>query len=439
MPTLAGINGGSLTADVLGGYQQGQEIKRASKNMEIQQAQEDRSAAKDQAAMAKEAQYQALLGEAYPQGQQGQQGQGEAVDTSPQALAQLASRYPERFKAVNESMGLISDQQKQEAAQFAFDLSNTPEEQRSGKIDARVRTLEVQGRNAFDTKQLYGMPFDEQNQALNVAQIASLPVEKRLEFMKGPKPTSLQQNLLAAGYVEGTKEWNDAIMQSVLKPNTSVNIESARVNEEQKKLAGVQAKRFETIVGEAESASKTLSSLSQLENIDVDSGALAPLKAGLAAVISDLGFSGMAGKIANVGNSQAYDAVSGRLVQDVLNAAKGPQTDDDAKRAARTISNLGDDPKARKFKLDSLRALALRQEQRGSFISNKIDEGATFSQANKEWNDYTKSTPNLSGSIKNQSTGLPLFFYQFEEIARQNKPNATAEEIQNAWRKANGR
>ena len=61
------------------------------------------------------------------------------------------------------------------------------------------------------------------------------------------------------------------------------------------------------------------------------------------------------------------------------------------------------------------------------------DEGMKPSQINKEWRDFTASTPNLSNVITGPD-GLPMYYFQFKDIARERQPGITDSEIAEAWR-----
>lgn len=209
------------------------------------------------------------------------------------------------------------------------------------------------------------------------------------------------------------------------------------VGEEQKAIAKVQAQRFSDVMSEGRNAESSLETLDQLDAIDIKTGALEPLKASLAAVAE--GFGVDASGLADVATAQALGAVSNRMVNDVLNAAKGPQTEGDALRAKKTIRSLGDDPLAGQFKSDSLRALALRKVEQADFIGEEISNGKTFTAADKAWREFKKKTPNLSEVIKNPETGLPIFFYQFKENAKRVREGITDEEIIKAWRQAHAK
>lgn len=177
---------------LLGSFASGRQFKQQQQAAEAQAA--------------RNTQLQGLLGDIAPQTQPqlaaGVQGPADPLQTGgvvvdsgnrQQALAQLAVQFPERFEQVNAGLGLISQQQKDEAADFAFDLRGTPAELRSGKIQERVRTLRSQGRNASDTASLESLDEGQQNEALDIAQIAALSPEKRLALSRGEALTSAQR------------------------------------------------------------------------------------------------------------------------------------------------------------------------------------------------------------------------------------------------------
>lgn len=433
------FSGRGLTPDVLGGIQQGQTAAQGFNILDKQRL--DAQQAQQQQAQAAELQQQA-------QGLLARSRGGAPEGEINAEVGQLFLKDPKLGKTLSDRLGINTEAKKLAAAKFGLNLEqligDTPAQNRL--LEQRIKAIDDAGGDSSHTRELLDAPEARRIQAAKIFQANALNREelakvagKSIEQQRAPiDRTTLEKNLLAAGLVRGTPAFENAVKQILTKPTTSVQVGIKQEGKEREALAGVQAGRFKKIVDDGEAAGVTLANLDQLDAIDVDSGALAPAKAAFASVVKDLGFSSLAAGISDVSTAQSFDAVSGRLVQAVLNQATGPQTDDDAKRASKTISSLGDDPLARVFKSDSLRALAFRQEQRGNFISSRIDEGKTFSAASKEWDKFKNSTPNISGVVKGPN-GLPLFFFQFEQTARSNKPNVTDEEILTAWRQAHGK
>lgn len=335
--------------------------------------------------------------------------------------------------------GIESEQQKAKS-QNLFNavaiIRSLPDEQKLGAIQQNIAEIQARGGDASESIQAATLAregrFGELNQGLDNLFQAGVSTG----FLKAPAitaPTSLQRNLLAAGLQPGTQEFQQAVLTATTKPTTIIG---AGEKAEEKELAKLRVGRFSDVQERATNASKLVEQLDQLDAIDVQTGALEPAKASLAAVVEGFGLD--ASGIANATTAQAFNAISERLVNDVLNAATGPQTDQDAARARKTIAGLGDTPEAAVFKNASLRAVALRQIEQRDFIENELERGNKLSEANKAWRKFKSQTPSLSSVVKNSTTGLPVFFYQFQQNARSSRPGITDDEIVKAWRSVHG-
>ncbi len=415
-----------------------------------------REAAK--AGQAKQAEFQELLGQAFP-GQQPaqsatpdqtgfaqqvpglqvpadvtpitpQQGiQTQAQPTQDQALSRLATQFPEQFEAINKNLGLISTQQKSEAADFAFKLKNTPFEQRSAIIQQRSITLESQGRDASDTRELEGQTEAQQNQSARVIQVATLSPEKRLELAQGPKPTTLQKNLIAAGLQPGTPEFQSAVLEAITRPTTQVTIGGA--GKEQEELAKLRAQDLKSIRARGDQSEVELGSLDILESIDVKTGSFEPAKQSLASFAEGLGVDASA--LADVASGQAFTAESGKLVLRIIERQKGPQTDDDRRQIAKTIARLGNRPEANTFISSTARSIARRNIEQRDFFNNFLDQNDTLKGASKSWNDFKRGVPMVSRNVRTPE-GLPVFFFRFKDRVKAANPEASDAQIIQAWK-----
>ena len=83
--------------------------------------------------------------------------------------------------------------------------------------------------------------------------------------------------------------------------------------------------------------------------------------------------------------------------------------------------------------------MALRQIEHSDFLNDRIEDLDNLTQANKKWREFMKKTPSLSAVVKDSGTGLPMFFYQFKEIAKERRPGINDQEIIKAWRGAHGK
>ena len=207
---LVDARGFNLTPDIVGSFGRGAQVGQGFQlgQLQIEQV---------KAQQAKQAQLQALLGQLGSPGAApgatpgigglpgargaplppgvspavpGSPGIGPAQPPQPmqnrsQALAQMAVQFPAEFEKINANLGLISQQQKDEAASFAFKASRTPPEQRPALIQQRVEQMRAQGRDASDTVELLNMTQSQQDSILETIQIAALNPKQRLDVARG--------------------------------------------------------------------------------------------------------------------------------------------------------------------------------------------------------------------------------------------------------------
>lgn len=243
------------------------------------------------------------------------------------------------------------------------------------------------------------------------------------------KPTTLQQNLEAAGLKPGTPEFQAAVLKGVNKPTTSITIGGEK--KEQEKLAESRVKQLERFQEESEVAIEANQSLDVLENIDVNTGALEPAKQGLAAFGRAFGIDTSA--LANVSAGEAFNAEAQRIVLAVKASQKGPQTDRDEATIRSTVARLGNTQQGNQFIIDSAKSLNNRKIERADFFNNFLETNDTLKGANKGWSKFKRNTPMISSRRKTPE-GLPVFFFKFERDVRAANPDASRQEIIEAWR-----
>ncbi len=299
---------------------------------------------------------------------------------------------------------------------------------------SRREQLSARGIPTFETDQAISVFQNEGEEAGR--QLLRGVVDSGVEFgvVKGVTPekvTSLQQNLMAAGLQPGTQEFKQALLTSMFKPQTSVTVGDGE-RAERKEIGKVQAKRFEKILEEGDTGRTLLGTLNQISEIDVKTGLFEPTKLAFGRAAEALGFD--SSEFVDVTSAEALNALSNRLVNDVLNSAKGPQTDQDAERARSTIRSLGDDPKAGMFKIKSLKSAAERQIERADFISRAVDdEDKSVSEANRDWREFINKTPNVSPKLKDED-GLPMFWNDYEDQYLDRNPGSSRSDALKAWR-----
>tara|TARA_R110000824_G_scaffold188319_1_gene369673 strand:+ start:15884 stop:17179 length:1296 start_codon:yes stop_codon:yes gene_type:complete len=251
-------------------------------------------------------------------------------------------------------------------------------------------------------------------------------------------PTSLQKNLAAAGFAPGTPEFKAEVVKSLSKSDTTINVGDGE-QAFAKEMAKGQAQNVSLVREQADTAIDANQSLSVLENIDIETGALEPAKLGIAAFATAFGLDGS--KIANVAGGEAFNAEAQRIVLSVKASQKGPQTDKDEITIRKTVASLGNSKQGNQFIIDSARALNNRRISRKDFYDTFLEaSGGKFRNndgqtADAAWSKFKRNTPMVSAKQRTPE-GLPVFYYKFEEAVRGANPDATRGEILEAWRSA---
>jgi hypothetical protein len=202
-------------------------------------------------------------------------------------------------------------------------------------------------------------------------------------------------------------------------------------------MGAINAKTIGTINEQAGAAVDANQSLSVLENIDIETGALEPAKLALASFATAFGIDGS--KIANVAGGEAFNAEAQRVVLSVKASQKGPQTDKDEITIKKTVAALGNSKQGNQFIIDSARALNNRRIGRKDFYDQFLQStGGKFKNsdgvnADAAWSKFKRETPMISANQRTPE-GLPVFFYKFDEAVRAANPDATRGQILEAWR-----
>ena len=178
MPTLAGINGASLSGDQFGAFKRGRQFSEQLKNQQLNRE-------TLQAEQAKQKQIAQLRGQAIP----GTPG------FNPNAERELLALDPEGANQLFDSIGARSQGQRDDAARDAFAIANAPPGLRNQVIQQRAAKIKARGGDATDTLELLDMPPEQQDQVLDVIQRSALTAQQRTQ---GGRP-SLQNVTEAEG------------------------------------------------------------------------------------------------------------------------------------------------------------------------------------------------------------------------------------------------
>lgn len=368
-----------------------------------------------------------------------------------QALQQVAGLDPQ---AARQIQSLLANQSESERAEglrendvltrTALDaLSIEDSSERRLFLERKKNQFREEGRDTSNIDRALTLDDNGLNQAITMqARMGKSVADLASQTFSDPqKPTSLQQNLIAAGLVPGSEEFQSAVLESVTKSATTVNLGSGD-NAFAKELAKGQARNVALVREEADAAIDANQSLSILENIDVNTGALEPAKQGLAAFANAFGLDGS--RLASVSAGEAFNAEAQRLVLSVKATQKGPQTDKDEATIRKTVANLGNSKLGNQFVIDSARAMNNRKIGRKDFYDSFLEEsGGKFRDeegvtADAAWSRFKRNTPMISSKLRT-TEGLPVFFFKFDDAVRAANPDATRAEILEAWRAADKR
>lgn len=220
---------------------------------------------------------------------------------------------------------------------------------------------------------------------------------------------------------------------------STTNVNTYQEKEEDKAYGKSLVGQYDKIIEQAEGAQSELNNLYMLDKMQIDTGAAEPAKAFLGKWALALGFSQEQLDnigIQNVGTTESFEGVAQNLVLTKMQLQKGPQTEYDAQRIAKTVATLGNTPEAKDFLIKASIALREREIEQARFYDNwKADKG-TFDGARNAWNHWKETTP-LMGT--NPSSDVPVFYQEFMTRTAEANPDASPDAIRKLWRKKYGR
>ena len=250
---------------------------------------------------------------------------------------------------------------------------------------------------------------------------------------KADKGTGLMQEALAIGLTPGTVEYEKFIRQGRTRPLYELGSKK-----EQDVLAERRADTYWGLVERSNEAEQKISGLRQLQNIDVATGFGQQFKTDAARLFKFMGFEGSEKLLdVNIANVQSFNAVVGKMVLDTMATQKGPQTKEDQLKIAETLPNITNEADANRFILQSVEAIERRNIEREQFWTKYLDENETLNGVRSAWNKYKNSVPMVSDSILNPDTGLPMFYFQFEQQLQKHNPGVTRQQTIDKWKELN--
>ena len=188
----------------------------------------------------------------------------------------------------------------------------------------------------------------------------------------------------------------------------------------------------ETIVPEAMSGDKMLTTVGMIRQIPRTQDAFAPYREKLGSVMNAIGMDGTMVKEAQ--NIQQIRPLLNRMANSILNAAKGPQTDQDAIRAYGEFMKIEDTQAAADFMYEWAEENARRSKMKKQMYDLAAKEKGTMREGENYWNmtDYAKAQP---VTVLN---GKPWAFSKWRDKFIKSNPTAEVKDAIEAWNNLTG-
>jgi hypothetical protein len=213
------------------------------------------------------------------------------------------------------------------------------------------------------------------------------------------------------------------------EPSTNINMPPTE-REEGKEWGKAIVKDYSEINERARSSEGLVQQLEVARGIDVQKGAIEPFKARIQRWVESLpGGESFKGSIADATSAQALTGIMQNIVLSKMQAQKGPQTENDARRIEMTVANLGNTPEAFDFLMGAALALEKRNIDQRNFYLKYREANQTLEGAASAWESFKSQTPLM---IKNPKTSLPVFYYDF----RNANPDVPEDVLLKKWREA---
>lgn len=370
--------------------------------------------------------------------------------TDPNALQQLAALSPEsaqeilRFQqgqaTLEQNKFSTLDARRQSrirnVTQGALQLASIPTKE--GKIRALEQRLAQNAKAGVDSNEtnevlaLFNQGRDDEANAL-INQ--TVQFGERLGLIKAGARPQIKEGLTPEGapgffaVTPGGARQIPGITPAPRQPLVQIGQEGEKA--EQKELAKLRAQDLAGLRARADEAEQTIQSLDVLDAIQVRTGQFEPFKQSLASWAEGVGIDASA--IANVPAGQAFQAEAGKLVLRVLATQKGPQTDNDRRAIAKTITRLGNSPEANIFIQDVARAQARRTIEERNFKDEWLAENGTTRGSSQAWSKKKRNIPMVTTKIVDEN-GLPSFFFKFKEAILAENPEASDADIIETWK-----
>jgi len=371
--------------------------------------------------------------------------------TDPKALQTLYGLDPIGADKIQTSIDSRKKKFEEERANLAAKVENLPWNQQVSEIGKHIRDVKESGRSPENTQNLYAMVTsndpEQRIQGQNLIKQARITGEqqgylKPRAVGKVDKGTSLKQNLLLAGYKEGSKEYEKAAkdyLQKSGKTNVTVEAAAKADSEEKKYRARKRVDNMEAVRERARGAENRLFTIEQMLVNPADTGAFAKQKLALASLAKEFNID--VSNWINLPAGEAYQSASNDMVLGILATQKGSASEGEFRNAMKVVPNITNQKESNAYIGKAMKAVALRDIEHREFLETWDDTNDTYKGGEKGWNKHIKSTPMVSRYVKD-ANNLPVFYWEFEQHIREEKlpngelkyPDWKRKRIEKAWK-----
>lgn len=252
-----------------------------------------------------------------------------------------------------------------------------------------------------------------------------------------PTPTSSMREYELAreqGY-GGTFQQYQADLKKAGATNVTTNVTptgpSLQETEEQKARGKDLVAEFGAVREAGDNARQQRAMLQQAIQVNEMATAPSELRQVAGNMAVSLGFDPESVGLGNITTGQQFNGVMQNLVLAKMQAQKGPQTENDAKRIEMTVASLGNTPAAREFLLNSAMNMNQLEILKERHWQDWWEQNGTYDGAASAWN---KGLGNERFVATNPKSGVTVFLPEFMARAKEVNPDATMEQILELWR-----
>lgn len=237
------------------------------------------------------------------------------------------------------------------------------------------------------------------------------------------------------------KDTADAFWSAATGQGTNVSVQMPGAEsladqhaKEKAKYVSAQVTKFQDERAGATQQLDALGRMAAFLDMGLQSGGGAAARQGLTELSRELGlpFNFMTSP------EEQFAADAARMVNDILNRAKGPQTDQDFVRALSTVPGLGKRPETNRALVGFMQSRAMIDR----YFANKMNEAVLADLPGdtvKRYQEYAKLYSQVPASIPVRQNGEVIGFYHFSnEIPKMLDQGMTMEEAIQRWIKIYG-